>query len=117
MRVSRGISSSHTQSSARQQTTEDTTMNGNPQSPRPIHGARSRQSTGSIHDIVYLTGLLFLGSVLAPSPAHAYLDPLSGSVIIQVVAASALAVAYTARQSLRHLLSVMRQFFSRRKPS
>lgn len=35
---------------------------------------------------------------LVPAPAAAYLDPISGSIILQVVAASALAASFTIKR-------------------
>jgi hypothetical protein len=38
---------------------------------------------------------LVLVSLAAPAPAHAYVDPFSGSVILQIASAGILAAAFT----------------------
>jgi hypothetical protein len=42
--------------------------------------------------------LLLLLSILAPPRAHAYVDPSSGSIMIQVLVAGALGAAFTVKQ-------------------
>ena len=49
-------------------------------------------------DAVVLALLLLLASFAAPPPAAAYVDPLSGSILLQVVAAGFLATAFTLKR-------------------
>jgi hypothetical protein len=42
-----------------------------------------------------LAACLLLAMLVFPAPAHAYIDPVSGSIILQVLAAGALAAAFT----------------------
>jgi hypothetical protein len=59
-----------------------------------------------IHIVVGLTLGLWL---LTVPPAHAYIDPGTGSIVIQAVAAGAMAVALTGRLMWRRL----KGFFAR----
>ncbi|HKY31579.1 MAG TPA: hypothetical protein VJV23_03500 [Candidatus Polarisedimenticolia bacterium] len=53
--------------------------------------------------------LVLLTSLLVSSEAYAYLDPGTGSLVIQVVTGSVLAVAYTVKVYWRNI----RRFFRR----
>lgn len=44
-----------------------------------------------------------LASLLAPPPLHAYIDPLSGSLILQVLAAGLFAFVFTMKRSWQWL--------------
>lgn len=46
---------------------------------------------------------LFVAGVVCPPPAAAYIDPLSGSIILQVVAAGVLSFVFTMKRSWRWL--------------
>lgn len=46
---------------------------------------------------------LFLAALIFPSPAAAYIDPLSGSIILQVVAAGVLSFVFTIKRSWQWL--------------
>jgi hypothetical protein len=52
---------------------------------------------------------LIVAHVAAPPPAHAYLDPISGSVILQVLIAGVLGALLT----IKRVSWAMRDFFSR----
>lgn len=65
------------------------------------------------HRSAQLFGLLVLFMVLAPSPAHAYIDPLSGSVIFQVVVAGLLAASFTLRTFWTRVVTNVRQAWAR----
>jgi hypothetical protein len=43
-----------------------------------------------------------------PQPVHAYIDPLSGSIILQVLAAAFLAAAYTMKRFWGRIRQVFR---------
>ena len=58
--------------------------------------------------VLYLAILL---SVVAIEPAHAYIDPGSGSLIFQAVAASAMAIGLAVKVFWRRIST----FFSRKK--
>lgn len=58
--------------------------------------------------------LLLAFSVLAPpAAAAAYIDPTSGSIMLQVAAASLLAAAYTLRRWWGHAGHLLRTVWSR----
>lgn len=59
-----------------------------------------------MHDV--LRAILMVAGVLllAPEPVHAYIDPLSGSIIFQVIAAAVLGASLTARRFWRRVLGV-----------
>jgi len=47
--------------------------------------------------------------LLVPAPAHAYIDPVSGSIILQVVAAGALAASFTLKRFWLQIRSAARR--------
>lgn len=56
--------------------------------------------------------LLGLGifHVLAPTPAWAYLDPITGSIVLQILAAGLIAAAATFRRSRDAVATFLRKF-------
>jgi hypothetical protein len=60
---------------------------------------------------------LFLASMLAPSAVHAmalaYIDPLSGSVLLQVIAAGVLGALFTTKTFLAKLRGAARAAWSK----
>ncbi len=65
---------------------------------------------------VRLAGGLFVLSLVVPAQAYAYIDPISGSIILQVVAAGALATAYTLKRFWQRILSFVRNVWARGTP-
>jgi hypothetical protein len=58
--------------------------------------------------------LLAAGFVLVmPGRAHAYVDPVSGSIILQVIAAGALAAAFTFRRATQRVRDFARGVWTR----
>lgn len=51
----------------------------------------------------HLLGAILLGGLIAPRSAAAYLDPLSGSIVVQVVVAALLGAAVGVRQSWQRI--------------
>ena len=60
--------------------------------------------------------LLLCWQLLAPRAAAAYLDPLSGSIVVQVIAAAALGAAVGVRRSWQSILRVVRKLTGRAEP-
>lgn len=61
-----------------------------------------------------LLGLLGMFSLVAPPPAAAaYVDPTSGSIMLQVAAAGILAAAYTFRRWLARTGDLVRSVWAR----
>ena len=56
---------------------------------------------------------LTLVSILAPRRAHAYVDPSTGSIVIQVLVAGALGAAFTVKQWWGRVATAARQFRDR----
>jgi hypothetical protein len=63
--------------------------------------------------VLRLLGFLTLISILAPGRAHAYVDPSTGSIVIQVLVAGALGVAFTAKQWWKRLATAARELRQR----
>lgn len=61
-----------------------------------------RHPTSPSRSVDLLLALL-VASLLAPRSAHAYVDPLSGSLILQVLAAGVLSFVFTMKRSWRWL--------------
>jgi hypothetical protein len=67
--------------------------------------------------VLRLFGLLMLVSMLAPRSAHAYVDPSTGSILLQVLIAGALGAAFTVRQWWARLATAARRLRGRvRRP-
>lgn len=60
--------------------------------------------------------LMLCWQLLAPRPAAAYIDPLSGSIVVQVIAAAALGAAVGVRRSWQTILRVVRKLTGRAEP-
>jgi len=60
-----------------------------------MDGKLQKQQDQAMKKILSLVTLVLLLLVLATRPAHAYLDPASGSMILQVVVAAVAAVLIT----------------------
>ena len=60
-----------------------------------------------------LLAALLLASAVAPAPAAAYIDPISGSIILQVLAALVLGVVLTAKRFWASLRSTLRRLLGR----
>ena len=63
--------------------------------------------------LVTAFGVIALSGLLVPQPAHAYLDPISGSVLLQVVVAGVLAFSLGAKRRLARLTAFFRKRSSR----
>ena len=63
--------------------------------------------------VLRLLGFLTLVSILAPGRAHAYVDPATGSMVIQVLVAGALAAAFTVKQWWGRVATAARQLRDR----
>jgi len=63
-----------------------------------------------------ILGLLLCWQLLAPRLAAAYIDPLSGSIVVQVIAAAALGAAVGVRRSWQTILRVVRKLTGRAEP-
>lgn len=58
--------------------------------------------------------LMLALSLLVPVPAAAYIDPLSGSILLQVLAAGFFAAAFTAKRVWRRAAHGIQRLFARR---
>jgi hypothetical protein len=63
--------------------------------------------------VLRLLCFLTLVSVLAPEAAHAYVDPSTGSILIQVLVAGALGAAFTVKQWWGRVAAAARQLRDR----
>lgn len=57
--------------------------------------------------------LVLLALFALPAPASAYIDPISGSIMIQVIAASILAGTFTLKRFWAHVRERARRVWSR----
>jgi hypothetical protein len=75
------------------------------------------KEAGSVHRgrILRLLCWLTLVSILAPGRAHAYVDPSTGSILLQVLVAGVLGAAFTARQWWGRVVTAARQLRDRAK--
>lgn len=56
---------------------------------------------------------LLLVTMVFPAPLHAYIDPVSGSIILQVVAAGVLAATFTLKRFGQRIRDIVRMFWAR----
>lgn len=56
---------------------------------------------------------LLLASVVVPEPAYGYIDPISGSIILQVVAAGFLAAVFSIKGLWRRVLASIQSALAR----
>jgi hypothetical protein len=63
--------------------------------------------------VLRLLCFLTLISILVPGKAHAYIDPSTGSILLQVVIAGALGAAFTAKQWWGRAAAAARQLRER----
>jgi hypothetical protein len=63
--------------------------------------------------LLRLTVVLVLLVLADPRPAAAYVDPLSGSVFLQVLAAGALSALFLIKSWWRRLVMLVRQLWAR----
>ncbi len=61
----------------------------------------------------WLTAALLVGGVIAPPSAHAYVDPASGSIILQIAAAGFLAAIYTFKRFWFRIGQTLRSVWTR----
>ncbi|HEU4680514.1 MAG TPA: hypothetical protein VFS51_02130 [Gemmatimonadales bacterium] len=61
----------------------------------------------------WLTIALLGGGVIAPPSAHAYIDPQSGSIILQIAAAGVLAAMYSFKRFWLRIGSGLRTVWTR----
>jgi len=71
------------------------------------HGISSKQPAAFVEPGTL--ALAFLTLMLASDDVHAYLDPGTGSLVIQIVTGSVLAVAYTAKVYWRRIRNLFRR--------
>jgi hypothetical protein len=64
-------------------------------------------------DVLRITAALLLASVVAPSSAYAYIDPLSGSAILQALAAGVLAGLFMMKSYWHRAKEALRRFKDR----
>jgi len=64
---------------------------------------------------LHLALLMLALSLLVPVPAAAYIDPLSGSIVLQVVAAGFLATAFTVKRFWRRAAGGIQRLRTRRR--
>lgn len=48
------------------------------------------------------------GALVVPAPAAAYIDPVSGSVLLQVIVAGALAFTFSMKRSIKSFIGLFR---------
>ena len=60
--------------------------------------------------VLRLMTLLLLASLVAPGPAYAYIDPMSGSLILQALAAGALAALLFVKRIWQRILEIFDRF-------
>ena len=63
--------------------------------------------------IVRVLVAIVVASLLAPLPAHAYIDPLSGSIVFQVLIAGLLGALLTVRRWWGNAVRVVRMLLGR----
>jgi hypothetical protein len=63
--------------------------------------------------VLRVLGYLTLVSILMPPRAHAYVDPSTGSIIIQVLVAGVLGAAFTVKQWWGRVAGAARQLRDR----
>jgi hypothetical protein len=63
--------------------------------------------------VLRFLGVLTLISILVPRSAHAYVDPATGSIVIQVLVAGALGAAFTAKQWWKRAAAAARELRER----
>jgi protein-S-isoprenylcysteine O-methyltransferase Ste14 len=80
---------------------------------RPFEPRETATRTRARSRVVLL--LLFLGvfSVVAPPPAQAYIDPLSGSIVFQVIIAGVLGALLTVRRWWASVVRLVRGLLAR----
>ena len=71
------------------------------------HGISSKQPAALVEPGTL--ALAFLTLMLASDDVHAYLDPGTGSLVIQIVTGSVLAVAYTVKVYWRRIRNLFRR--------
>ena len=71
------------------------------------HGISSKQQVALVEPGTLVLALLTL--MLASDDVHAYLDPGTGSLVIQIVTGSVLAVAYTVKVYWRRIRNLFRR--------
>lgn len=60
--------------------------------------------------------MLVIASLASPATAAAYVDPVSGSVVIQVIAAAVLGAAVGVKRFWGNITDTIRRVFAKRKP-
>jgi hypothetical protein len=68
---------------------------------------------GPRRHVVRAAATLLLAFAVLPTPAYAYIDPISGSVILQVLAAGFLAAGLVFRTTLSRAKDGVRRLWSR----
>jgi hypothetical protein len=72
-----------------------------------MRGKVYRSNRKSLPDVGRFLAVFLLVAVVFPPPAAAYLDPLSGSILIQVVAGGVLAGSLTLKRFWRRVRDLM----------
>lgn len=74
-----------------------------------------RRALGMVRLAVRLLGGVLIVSLVAPRRAFGYIDPLSGSIVLQVVAAGLMAATLSVRRLRNWLKGLLELAFRRRK--
>jgi hypothetical protein len=80
---------------------------------RPLEARETTARTRARSRIVLLLLLLAAFSVAAPPAAHAYIDPLSGSIVFQVIIAGVLGALLTVRRWWASVVRLVRGLLAR----
>ena len=68
-----------------------------------------------VKKVLYASGALLLCMLVVPTPAHAYLDPGTGSFIIQILLATVAGIGYLVRVFWNGIKNFFTSLFSRGK--
>mgnify|MGYP000588146031 CR=1 FL=1 len=62
-----------------------------------------------MRDVFRVSLIAVLVALASPHPVHAYIDPLSGSIIFQVIAAAVLGASLTIKRFWRRIFGLFRR--------
>lgn len=66
------------------------------------------------HRSILVVAMFLIAAALSPAAAHAYLDPGTGSLLLQALVAGLLAAVMTVRIYFQRLKSFVRRLFGRK---